>query len=119
MKSTISDPVQQQRVLVEFTLRQDARVQRIAQIRKARFGAAWLWVLFAAMVWLPVGAAWLVDLSSVVGRVMMFGPVVAMSILGLAMTRSVARAREELFLAIIAEEAPESFRRLKHEGVIQ
>lgn len=119
MKAVSMDPVQQQRVLAEFSLRRAAGAQRAAQVRRARFGAPWLWVGFALMAWVPVAAGWLVDLTSVTGRVLMVAPVVGMGLLGVAMTRSIIRAREELFLTIIEREAPAEYRRLQQDGIVR
>ena len=102
------DPTQQlppqsfeERVLAEFAVKQQLQAKRIAQVRRARFGSPWIWVSSVLLVWTEVAVGWVADLSSTGGRIALLVPVVGMFFVGLAMARSIKRAREALFLAII------------------
>jgi hypothetical protein len=119
MNNAATITVQQQQVLAEFNLKQQARAKRRMQMQRARYGRSWPWIFMAVIVWLQVALGWLVDLSGIMGQVVIFGPVIAMCVLGVAMVRSLSRAREELFLDIIQQESPESYRQLQQERLVR
>lgn len=77
-----------------------------------------MWVPFAVLIWGFVTTAATLDLSTASGRAILFSFPVTLALMGGLMHLAMRRSREALLLALLKEEAPESYRRLLKERII-
>ncbi len=119
MQHVASDPLEQERIFTRFLAKSEATRRRKVQWQRARLGAPWTWVVFAALVWVPTAGAMVLDLGGRAWAICLWSVPVTMALWTLVMAWARARCREELYLSIIEEEAPAAYRRLQDEKIIR